>query len=399
MSDFNTTLRRIPLLRRVLIGRDVSALQHRADATAAAIAAIAAKIDVIAAAITEPDHKPDAPAPPPAAAPSPAPAKHAPSEQVAAQRRAMLAKLECRDAFLFAEQDAAQDSFVGAFRDLIRARVPKHRPSVEIGPSYSPTIPRADGYDVRTVDHTDRAGLVAKYEGIGVPTDKIEDVTAVWTGQKLEELLPAGAHAAVIASHVIEHTPDFLAFLQGCGALLAPDGALYLIVPDRRYSFDAFQSSSDPAKIFADNFLKRQVHGFESVYRMASQVYADGTMTWAQAPVSALALTNSFNENWLPVVEDLLRKGKYVDTHGTFFTPSSFVLLIEEARHFGRLNLALELITRSRGAEFLAVLRPAGPRAPRPFSEMNVLRQFLYTNMLREEAERLAFLEPVLSGV
>jgi hypothetical protein len=49
--------------------------------------------------------------------------------------------------------------------DILRGRITKTDKILEIGPSYSPLAPKADGWRSYVVDHTDRDGLVEKYRG------------------------------------------------------------------------------------------------------------------------------------------------------------------------------------------------------------------------------------------
>ena len=42
----------------------------------------------------------------------------------------------------------------------------------------------------------------------------------------------------VVASHVIEHTPNLLKFLTDIYEILEPDGQCLLIIPDKRFTFD-----------------------------------------------------------------------------------------------------------------------------------------------------------------
>jgi len=51
-----------------------------------------------------------------------------------------------------------------------------------------------------------------------------------------------------LASHVIEHIPNPIAFFQSIAHLLKPGGVLSLAVPDKRYTFDFFQPA---ASVFA----------------------------------------------------------------------------------------------------------------------------------------------------
>lgn len=106
---------------------------------------------------------------------------------------------------------------------------------LEIGPSHNPMAPRKAGFNVHTLDHLDAEGLRRKYANHGVNVDDIEDVTFVWNGEPLHELVGGTAiYDWILASHVIEHTPDFVDFVQECEKLLKPDGCLTLVIPDKR---------------------------------------------------------------------------------------------------------------------------------------------------------------------
>jgi hypothetical protein len=65
--------------------------------------------------------------------------------------------------YLLAQNDRAQDAAIGAFRPYLRGLVPHDSPTIEIGPSFSPIIPKRSGFDVKIVDHADRHTLIEKY--------------------------------------------------------------------------------------------------------------------------------------------------------------------------------------------------------------------------------------------
>jgi hypothetical protein len=300
--------------------------------------------------------------------------------------------------YLLAQNDPAQDAAIGAFRPYLQGLVPRDRPTIEIGPSFSPIIPKRLGFDVRIVDHANRDTLIEKYRNHVPDVSVIEDVDVIWRGERLSTLLPPGQHDAIVASHVIEHAPDFIGFLQDCSALLSEGGAIYLIVPDHRFCFDAFAQPTDPAKIIADNRLRRTVHSFESFYRVGSQVRANDQISWDQQPIRQLEFITGTPADWLRDAVAMADSATYIDNHENFFTPSSFVLLIEELRFIGLLDLEVEMACRARGSEFLAILsRRAKPTALAPHAFAR-LKKSLHLNMLREEAERIAFMQPLLTA-
>lgn len=85
---------------------------------------------------------------------------------------------------------------------------------IEIGPGYNPILPKAKGYNVKNVDHASAEDLRKKYKAIGVDVSNIEEVDYIWAGEKLGDLIDnSGEIEFIIASHVIEHAPDFVDFI------------------------------------------------------------------------------------------------------------------------------------------------------------------------------------------
>src|ERR1700721_717488 len=94
--------------------------------------------------------------------------------------------------------------------ELLRENVPTSSKILEIGPLCSPIFPKREGYCVFNVDHTDQAGLVAKYApDHNVDTSAIEPVDFIWNGGSIADAAPADQHGTFdvfVASHVIEHS-------------------------------------------------------------------------------------------------------------------------------------------------------------------------------------------------
>ena len=121
--------------------------------------------------------------------------------------------------------------------DTLRSGLSTASKVIEIGPSFNPLLPKRDGWNVFTIDHDDRAGLVAKYANDpSVDTTRIEEVDFVWHGGSLLDAIPPEHHGtfdAFVASHVIEHTPDIVTFLAAAATLIKPGGVIILAVPDK----------------------------------------------------------------------------------------------------------------------------------------------------------------------
>ncbi len=121
---------------------------------------------------------------------------------------------------------------------------------LEIGPSHNPLTPKKHGYNVHILDHLSDEDLRKKYAGHGVNLENIETVDFVWSGEDLSDLIEnKSCYDWIIASHVIEHVPDLISFLQQCAVLLKPEGKLSLVIPDKRYCFDYFNPVSSTGQL------------------------------------------------------------------------------------------------------------------------------------------------------
>lgn len=217
---------------------------------------------------------------------------------------------------------------------------------LEIGPSHNPIAPKKAGFNVRILDHATQAELIAKYRGHGVNLDNIEEVDYVWHGEPLCELVgDEPRYDWIIASHVIEHTPDLVDFLQQCERLLKPDGILSLVIPDKRYCFDYFRWPSSTGDVLQAYFEKRRRHTPGTVFdyfSMASSL--NGNIAWGQNQSGAIALIHTLAEA-KNMMEASAQGSEYVDVHQWRFTPASLRLILSDLQ-------ALHLVTLSEISSF-----------------------------------------------
>lgn len=248
--------------------------------------------------------------------------------------------------------------------DRIFAYLDRKGFGLEIGASYNPIAPKRGGFNVETVDHLDRAGLVAKYTGHGVDTNAIEEVDYVWQGQPLSELIgKEGRYDWIIASHVIEHVPDLVGFLCECRKLLKPTGILSLAIPDKRYCFDYFRPLSSTGEALQAHIEKRSRHPPGWVFDYyASVAVLNGAITWMQGSRGEVAHLHSLEDacNFFQLAQQ--EDAPYIDIHAWRFTPSSFRLMTHELQRMGLIDLSEAGFFDTVGCEFYVSLRP-GPAA------------------------------------
>ncbi len=247
--------------------------------------------------------------------------------------------------------------------EILLASVPRRGRIIEIGPSFSPIAAKADGWDTRTLDHLTREGLVAKYTGHpGVNVDRIEDVDYVWTGGLLSDAVPPAMHGtfdAFVASHVIEHTPDLIAFLGSAATLLKPDGIVVLAIPDKRYCFDYFQPLTTTGQLIDAHVEQQSRHSRRLIFDHFAYAVAHGdTVAWGQHPCGSLRFLHPFKQAH-ELASASGPASDYVDVHAWRFSPASFQLLLLELARIGETDWRVEHATEING---MRVLRLAASR-------------------------------------
>ncbi len=130
---------------------------------------------------------------------------------------------------------------------------------LEIGPCHNALAPKRDGFQVKILDHLDQEGLRKKYQDHpAVDLERIEPVDYIWSGQSYAELVGAQRFDWIIASHVIEHVPNLIAFISECQGILREGGRLYLVVPHCQREFDRFRFPSGSGEVI-DAHLQNDV--------------------------------------------------------------------------------------------------------------------------------------------
>jgi 2-polyprenyl-3-methyl-5-hydroxy-6-metoxy-1,4-benzoquinol methylase len=225
--------------------------------------------------------------------------------------------------------------------ELIRSQFDTSGLNLEIGPSYNPILPKAAGFTVETVDATDRAGLIEKYRNEkNVDWCKIEEVDYVITDGSLLGAIPhRSRYDAIVASNVIEHTPDLVAFLRDCAALLKQTGQLILINPDKRYCFDVFRPLTSTGNVLQAFLEGRSRHTPSSIFDLiASKAFRGGMAGWGADDRGDLALEHSLQAAWAGL-QNSLQADYYIDCHSWVFTPSSFRLIVKDLHELGLIEL------------------------------------------------------------
>ncbi len=243
----------------------------------------------------------------------------------------------------------------------ILRHIDKNGYGIEIGPSHNPIAPKNDGYRVHIIDHMSREQLIAKYRNHGVNLNKIEEVDFVWQGESYTELTGKTKHYDwIIASHVIEHTPDLIGFLNDCDTILKDDGAISLVVPDKRYCFDHYRPITSISKIIDSHFQKSTSHTPGTVAEYFLNVVSkSGKIAWDSCTTGEYNFVHSL-ENALQGMESVVNENAYLDVHAWCFVPHSFRLIIHDLFCLGLIPFKEVDFHPTDGCEFYITLGRRG---------------------------------------
>jgi predicted SAM-dependent methyltransferase len=242
-------------------------------------------------------------------------------------------------------------------RDRILAFIDKSQPGIEIGSSHAPIAPKSEGFRTEIIDHLPADKLRKKYSTLGDAVANIEEVDYVWSGENYRDLVGHEKfYKWIIASHVIEHTPDLISFLNGCSQLLENTGLLVLAIPDKRFCFDRLRQPTSLAQVVDAHLEGRTRHSLGTIYEYYSHVAScNGKLAWSHQANSDL--TQIHSDEHLSEALKKYDEGEYIDVHSWCFFPSHFTQLLHRLNQLGFTDLKISTCTKTFGHEFFVVLK------------------------------------------
>lgn len=240
--------------------------------------------------------------------------------------------------------------------DIVQ-RALKERSVLEVGPFCNPVLvgPQVTYFDVMPTE-----GLVERARKIGYPiiaTPRIDFVSPVGDLSVVDRQFDA-----CLSSHCIEHQPDLIGHLQAISRILSAGGAYYLIVPDKRYCFDALISESNLAEVVAAHIEGRTRHSLESVIEhRALTTHNDPIRHWIGDHFDPEYHRGLGERTSSAIAEWRESSGQYIDVHAWQFTPASFRGIISSLREMKYIDLSVDCVgdTPQGQFEFVSILRRA----------------------------------------
>lgn len=269
--------------------------------------------------------------------------------------------------------------------EKILQHINKNGIGIEIGPSHRPIASKNEGYNVHVIDHMSREQLIKKYKNHGVDLDKIEEVDFVWHGESYRELTGKYKYYDwIIASHVIEHTPDLIGFLNDCDEILKDDGVISLVVPDKRYCFDHYRPITGISRIIDSHFHTSNINTPGTVAEYFLNVVSkSGKIAWDSKTIGEYSFVHSV-EDTLRGMKSVMDENAYMDVHSWCFVPHSFRLMIQDLFSLGLISAKELSFYPTTGSEFYITLGRSGQGVNKPRLE---LLEIIETELKKDEAD------------
>ncbi|WP_266157758.1 methyltransferase domain-containing protein [Dyella silvatica] len=229
----------------------------------------------------------------------------------------------------------------------------------EIGALCSPLVTKAEA-DVRFIDYASAEVLRKHYSGNpGVDPDRIVETDAIWGEQTLFDALGQRVDF-ILASHVIEHVPDLVTWLNELHSALNDDGQVRLAIPDKRFTFDFLRRESELSDVLAAYIASARIPQPQAILDyLLNATHVDHIAAWrGEVSKSTLQRPDSF-ASAMQKAGEAIKDGTYHDAHCWVFTPESFATLLEQLSMHGLIKFSCDNFydTEPDNIEFFVSLR------------------------------------------
>ncbi len=136
----------------------------------------------------------------------------------------------------------------------------------------------------------------------------------------------------IVASHVLEHTANPIAALVEWYRVLRPGGIAYIVVPDKRFTWDRGRP---------DTSLEHMIEDFENEVTDCDPTHIDDFafgIDWGEfAAISDANLIEAQRRHYADSCKEQVARGKEINIHFHVFSPSNFRSFIADASQMDKI--------------------------------------------------------------
>jgi SAM-dependent methyltransferase len=276
-----------------------------------------------------------------------------------------------------AVQNSGKSDAPKAARHDLACITPATMRGLEIGPLAAPRVGKSEG-PVHYLDHADADGLRQKYATDPDMQHRLAEIVDVdYVMGANQGIYDTVAHDApfdyVIASHLIEHIPDPVTWMQDVARALRVGGVLSLVIPDKRYCFDVNRRTTEIGDLVDAHLRHLRQPSYRQVYDFISKEISgkvDTAAIWAGSADYTGVVRSDVADPDVAAFElcrDMDEAGGFVDVHCHVFTPESFVELYGKLARLGLIDFEMAYFspTEVNTLEFFVSLRRLDPKTDR----------------------------------
>lgn len=224
---------------------------------------------------------------------------------------------------------------------------------LEISPLYSPITDKK----IHNVEYTDYTSAEeSRRKHADYVHDEIMDLNFIW-----DQDLPLhdcaggkGKYGWAIASHVLEHVPNPIGWMNEIFDVIDDGGYLSLALPDPSFTSDLYRETTKFHHALDAWMNRYTIPSTYQLYDFIRNTTSQGVTATASPRDRHYAPQEAFSfcmHAW--------NTGEYIDAHCNVFTPISFEDIINEANLHGIMNVEIDEIA-SGDREFYVRLRKLG---------------------------------------
>ncbi|SFM96600.1 Methyltransferase domain-containing protein [Pleomorphomonas diazotrophica] len=175
------------------------------------------------------------------------------------------------------------------------------------------------------------------------------DIDFVWTpGVLLRQCAPAYiVFDYAVASHVMEHVPNPIRWLNEILQVLKIGGRLRLILPDRRESNDYFRAETTTAELLSWWVRDLSIPSPEQIADFMLFGMGDGIYDGFRDGVPVRPNKQYSVSDAISMMRHTVATGQYIDVHCSVWSRDGFIKTIAEVTSIGLLNIEIVPISDS----------------------------------------------------